>query len=176
MAAKRATSSTRKSNASKEELLKYYRDMLLIRRFGKSTLRLAYCIVATDVLISPAIPSNTARSGILFPIVNALALDTGSAPIDESRKKTGAYLMMCGIASLTITSALWLTAMAGNPIGVQIARDFGIELTFAQWFLAASLPCVTALVILPYALYRFFPPELKETPEAMRSAAKLLKE
>ena len=33
MAAKRATKSTRKSNASKEELLKYYREMLLIRRF-----------------------------------------------------------------------------------------------------------------------------------------------
>lgn len=33
MAAKRATKTTRKSNASKEELLKYYREMLLIRRF-----------------------------------------------------------------------------------------------------------------------------------------------
>lgn len=33
MAAKRATKSSRKSNASKEELLKYYREMLLIRRF-----------------------------------------------------------------------------------------------------------------------------------------------
>lgn len=33
MAAKRATRSTRKSNASKEDLLTYYREMLLIRRF-----------------------------------------------------------------------------------------------------------------------------------------------
>ncbi|MEL7151612.1 MAG: thiamine pyrophosphate-dependent enzyme, partial [Pseudomonadota bacterium] len=33
MAAKRATKSTRKSNVSKEDLLKYYKDMLLIRRF-----------------------------------------------------------------------------------------------------------------------------------------------
>ncbi len=33
MATKRATRSSRKSNASKEELLKYYREMLLIRRF-----------------------------------------------------------------------------------------------------------------------------------------------
>ncbi|MBT8284513.1 MAG: oxidoreductase, partial [Flavobacteriaceae bacterium] len=35
---------------------------LLIRRFGKSTLNLGYCIVATDTLLGPAIPSNTARS------------------------------------------------------------------------------------------------------------------
>ncbi len=33
MSAKRATRTTRKSNVSKEELLKYYREMLLIRRF-----------------------------------------------------------------------------------------------------------------------------------------------
>ncbi|MGR3513329.1 MAG: pyruvate dehydrogenase (acetyl-transferring) E1 component subunit alpha [Paracoccaceae bacterium] len=33
MAAKRATKSTRKSNVSKDDLLKFYKDMLLIRRF-----------------------------------------------------------------------------------------------------------------------------------------------
>ncbi|MEM7718892.1 MAG: thiamine pyrophosphate-dependent enzyme, partial [Pseudomonadota bacterium] len=33
MAAKRATKSTRKSNVSKKDLLKFYREMLLIRRF-----------------------------------------------------------------------------------------------------------------------------------------------
>ena len=33
MAAKRATKTTRKSNASKEDLLEFYREMLLIRRF-----------------------------------------------------------------------------------------------------------------------------------------------
>jgi pyruvate dehydrogenase E1 component alpha subunit len=33
MAAKRATKASRKSNASKEDLLKFYKDMLLIRRF-----------------------------------------------------------------------------------------------------------------------------------------------
>ena len=62
---------------------------LLIRRFGKSTLNLGYCIVATDTLIGPAIPSNTARSGILYPITHALSLDTGSQPTTEGRKKTG---------------------------------------------------------------------------------------
>jgi DASS family divalent anion:Na+ symporter len=150
--------------------------MLLIRRFGKNTLRLAYCITVTDTIIAPAIPSNTARSGILFPIVNALALDTGSKPNPASRKTTGSYLMMCGITSLTISSALWMTAMAGNLISVEIASQFGVQMTFGGWFLTASLPCIIALVILPYALYVFFPPELKETPEAMQAAHRVLEE
>lgn len=150
--------------------------MLLIRRFGKNTLSLAYCITVTDTLIAPAIPSNTARAGILFPIVNALALDTGSHPDQNSRKRTGSYLMMCSISSLTISSALWLTAMAGNLIGAELARDAGVNMTFGNWFAAASLPCIVALLILPFALYKIFPPELKETPEAMQSARNILQD
>jgi DASS family divalent anion:Na+ symporter len=146
--------------------------LLLIRRFGSSTLRLGYCIFATDALIGPTIPSNTARSGILFPIVNALALDNGSYPDQATRKRCGSYLMMCGIVSLTISSALWLTAMASNPIGVAIAAKSGVEINFGNWFLVASVPCIMALIILPYCLYRFFPPELKETPNAQQLATK----
>ncbi len=63
--------------------------LILIRKFGRSTLRLAYCITATDLLIGPAIPSNTARSGILFPIIEALSIDTDSRPDDASRSNTG---------------------------------------------------------------------------------------
>ncbi|MDH3650522.1 MAG: anion permease [Saprospiraceae bacterium] len=144
--------------------------LLLIRKFGRSTLRLAYCIAATDVLIGPAIPSNTARSGILYPIINALGLDTDSRPDDDTRKRTGSYLMMCGIASLTVSSALWLTAMAANPIGAEIASSYGVEINFLNWLLAGSLPCTIAFVTLPYLLYRIFPPELRYTPEAPQRA------
>ena len=35
---------------------------MLIRRFGKSTLNLGYCLIVTDTIIGPTIPSNTARS------------------------------------------------------------------------------------------------------------------
>lgn len=150
--------------------------MLLIRKFGKNTLRLAYCIAATDTIIAPAIPSNTARSGILFPIINALALDTGSQPDAASRNRTGSYLMMCGITSLTISSALWLTGMAGNLIAVEMARDYGVEMTFGSWFLAASIPGFIALIVLPYLLYIVFPPEIKETPQAMEAARQFLRE
>jgi len=37
---------------------------LLVRAFGRSSLGLAYSMLATDALIAPAFPSNTARSGV----------------------------------------------------------------------------------------------------------------
>jgi DASS family divalent anion:Na+ symporter len=149
---------------------------LLIRRFGKSTLNLGYCIVATDTLLGPAIPSNTARSGILYPITYALSLDTGSLPTPESRKKTGSYLMMTAISGHTISSALWFTGMAANPVGAGIAAQFGVQMNFGNWFFVASVPCIIALIVIPFVLYKLFPPENKYTPEAPKMAKNALHE
>ena len=68
--------------------------------FGKSTLGLAYSIFITDALIAPGFPSNTARGGVLFPIILSLAQGSGSLPEDEAKRRLGGYLMFCGMASL----------------------------------------------------------------------------
>jgi len=149
---------------------------LLIRRFGKSTLNLGYCLVVTDTILGPSIPSNTARSGIMYPITHALSLDTGSLPTPEGRKRTGTYLMMTYIAGQTISSALWLTGMAANPVGVGIAAEFGVNMNFGNWFFVASVPCIIALIAIPFVLYKLFPPENKYTPEAPKIARKGLLE
>jgi len=149
---------------------------MLISRFGKSTLKLGYCIVVTDTIIGPTIPSNTARSGIMYPITHALSLDTGSLPTPEGRKKTGTYLMMTYIAGQTISSALWLTGMAANPVGAGIGAQFGVNMNFGNWFFVASVPCFIALAIIPFILYKMFPPENKYTPEAPEMARKGLQE
>ncbi len=150
--------------------------LILIRRFGHSTLRLGYCIIATDALIGPGIPSNTARSGVLYPIVRSLALDTGSQPEEGSRKSTGSFLMMTAITSLALSSSLWLTAMAANPISAGFGAQYGVNMDFAHWILVSSVPTILAMIIIPYILYQTFPPTLKETPEAPEAAAEALKQ
>jgi DASS family divalent anion:Na+ symporter len=149
---------------------------LLVRSFGRSSLGLAYSMVATDALIAPAFPSNTARSGVLYPIVYSLAESNNSHPWDESRHQLGAFLMMTSMAGLGLSSALWLTAMAANPIGVAMIAERGLQITFGSWFLASSVPTITAMVLIPLLLYRVFPPGLRATPEAPAAAALKLKE
>ena len=106
--------------------------------FGRSTLGLVYSIFLVDGVIAPAFPSNTARSGVLFPLAFSLAEAGGARPGDPSRRRLGALLMISGIASLSLSSALWLTAMAANPLGAEIARPFGVEIGFGSWLVAAS--------------------------------------
>ena len=146
----------------------------IIRKFGHSTLGLGYSVIATDILIAPAFPSNTARSGVLYPIIYGLAHDCGSKVGDNTQRRAGSYLMMTSMAGLTISSGLWLTAMAVNPVGVGIAEKMGIHITFGSWLLYAIVPTLIAFALIPWMLYRIYPPELKETPDAPQKAMEAL--
>ena len=146
----------------------------LVAIFGKSTLGLSYSIFLVDAVIAPAFPSNTARSGVLYPLAVSLVNTTGARPDDPSRRRLGSFLMFSGIASLGLSSALWLTAMAGNPLGAAIARNHGVEIGFGSWLLAASLPTLVAMAITPLALYKLIKPEITATPEAPAAAREAL--
>jgi DASS family divalent anion:Na+ symporter len=147
----------------------------VVSMFGRSTLGLVYSIFVVDGVIAPAFPSNTARSGVLYPLAFSLAEAGGARPGEPARRRLGALLMFSGIASLSLSSGLWLTAMAANPIGAEIAKPYGLHVTFGSWFVAASVPTLAAMALLPLVLYRLMRPEVAATPEAPAAARAALK-
>lgn len=151
-------------------------SLFMVSIFGRSSLGLAYSIVITDAAIAPAFPSNTARGGVLFPIVLSVAQGSGSRPDDPQGRRLGGYLMFCTMASLAVSSALWMTATSANPIGIQVAKQFGIEIGFGKWLLAASIPALIAILALPWIIGRLFPPGVGETSDAPIAARKALSE
>lgn len=144
---------------------------VFIRTFGRKTLGLAYAIVASELVISPATPSNTARAGgIIYPIVRALAATFGSEPGDTARR-IGAFLMKMEFQATVITSAMFMTSMAPNPLIAELAKKTAnVSITWGMWALAAIVPGLLSLLIVPYVLYKIYPPEIKETPEAAEMA------
>jgi DASS family divalent anion:Na+ symporter len=145
-------------------------SLFMVSHFGGSSLGLAYSIVLTDAAIAPAFPSNTARGGVLFPIVLSVSQGAGSNPDDPEGRRLGGYLMFCAMASLAVSSALWMTATSANPIGVQIAQKFGVEIGFGNWFLASSVPALIAIGMLPLLASKLFPPCVGATPDAPAAA------
>ena len=145
-------------------------SLLIVSAFGRSPLGLAYSVVLTDAVIAPAFPSNTARGGVIFPVVLSLAQGAGSRPDDPEKRRLGGYLMFCGMASLAISSALWLTATSVNPIGAQIAAQAGVDIGFGRWLIAASVPTIAAMLLLPIVVRFLFSPGVSETPDAPRAA------
>jgi len=150
-------------------------SLLVVSAFGRSTLGLGYSIFLTDALIAPAFPSNTARGGVLYPIILSLAQNAGSRPEDAETRRMGGYLMFCGMASLSVSSALWLTATSANPIGLSLAAQSGVKISFVSWLLASSVPALVTIFLLPLILSRLFPPGVTDTPDAPVMARKELR-
>ena len=144
---------------------------LFVSLLGKKTLGLSYGLVASDLILAPAIPSNTARAGgVVFPILQSLAKAYGSRPDDGTARKIGSFLTITAFQGTVITSAMFLTAMAANPLAAQLAGDAGVEISWGLWAVAALVPGLVSLAVIPLLLYKLYPPEIKETPGATQMA------
>lgn len=142
-----------------------------VRILGKHTLGLGYGLVATDLCLAPFIPSVSARAaGILFPILRGLAEAFGSKPRDPSSRYVASYLTVTSFQGSVVTSAMFLTAMAGNPVIADLAGNFGVEISWGSWALAAIVPGLCSLIAVPWLIYKINPPEIKHTPHAVEMA------
>ncbi|MFA9454434.1 MAG: DASS family sodium-coupled anion symporter, partial [Candidatus Aminicenantaceae bacterium] len=57
----------------------------------------------------------------------------------------------------------------------EIAGDMGIDISWGRWALAALVPGLCSLVVIPYLIFRLYPPEITRTPEAVELARGELK-
>lgn len=144
--------------------------------FGKKTLGLSYGLMITDLILAPAIPSVTGRAaGIVYPILQGIANSYHSFPRTESARKIGAFLTVTAFQVTVITSTMFMTAMAANPLLVSLAEKENIEISWANWALAACVPGILSLILIPWVIYKIYPPEIKETPNAQETATAHLK-
>lgn len=147
--------------------------LALVARMGRRTLTLGYAIALADLLLAPFTPSNTARSGgTIYPVIRNLPRLYGSLPNDPSRRRIGSYLMWVAVASVTVTSSMFSTALAPNLLAVELAaRTAGVQLSWTGWFLAFAPVGVLLLAAAPLAAYWVYPPGIKSGTEVPDWAA-----
>lgn len=144
--------------------------LFFVSKLGGRMLGISYGLALADLVLAPAIPSATARGeGIMTPIMRSIAETYDSKPGPTARR-AGAFLSINVGQVNAITCAMFLTAMAGNPLIASLAAGEGVDITWSNWALGAIVPGLAALAIVPYGVYRIYPPELKKTPEAVAMA------
>lgn len=148
---------------------------MLISKFGHTTLGLSYGLVLSELFLSPIIPSVTARGGgIIYPIAHSLAESYTNYPGRAPSKKTGGFLMQVCLQSNVITSTLFVTAIATNPLTVSLAKDAGIEISWLTWAKAAIVPGLINLFLMPLLVYFIYPPHVKHSDSAPQIAKEKL--
>ena len=149
--------------------------LVLVKRLGGRTLGLGYAITLSDLALAPFTPSNTARSaGAIFPVIVSIPGLYGSGP-GESARRIGAYLMWVAFAATCVTSSMFVTALAPNLLALELVRKItGVEITWAAWFIGFVPVGGPLLLLLPWLVYRLYPPEIRTSAEVPRWAAQEL--
>jgi DASS family divalent anion:Na+ symporter len=144
---------------------------LFIQRFARTPLSLAYSLAAADLVLAPFIPSDTARGGgVVFPITRSVAAAFGSEP-GPTAKLIGTFLVLVSFHTTYTASAIYLTGMAANPLIAEFALKIAhVELTWLRWFSGSVVPGFLTLTIVPWLLYRWVKPEIRDTSPARELA------
>ncbi|WP_201540472.1 anion permease [Psychrobacter sp. 1044] len=148
--------------------------------FGKKTIGVAYSLTAAELMIAPITPSNTARGGgIIHPIMKSIAQSFHSTPEEGTQNKIGRYLAMVNYHANPITSGMFITATAPNPLVVDLvnkATGGDIQLSWTTWAVAMFVPGMLCLLVMPLVIYIIYPPDVKITPDAKGFAKENLAE
>ena len=112
----------------------------------------------------------------MYPIIDGLSREMGSDPEKGTQRKLGSFLVFNEYEINNVTSGMFLTGLAGNMVALGLAKTQGIEISWMEWFLAAIVPGLISLFVVPFLLYKVYPPEVKETPNAHAWADKKLTE
>ena len=149
--------------------------LLLVRALGRRTLGLGYAITLADLVLAPATPSNTARSGgTIFPIISNIPRIYGSEP-GPTAGKIGTYVMWTAFAATAVTSSLFFTALAPNAAALSIAKKtVGVDVSWGQWFIGFAPLGILLMLLVPLLSYAVCRPEVKRSPEISEWAAKEL--
>ena len=152
----------------------------LISLFGKRTLGIAYALAVTETILAPVTPSNTARGGgIIHPIMRSIADSFDSKPERGSTERIGRYLALVNYNINPITSAMFITATAPNPLIVTLiyqGTDPAFQMSWMMWAVAAFVPAVVSLILIPLVIYLLYTPEIRQTPDAPDFARARLRE
>ncbi|KAG0458418.1 hypothetical protein HPP92_023575 [Vanilla planifolia] len=144
--------------------------------FGSSSLGLGYSLVFSEALLAPAIPSVSARAGGIFlPLVKSLCVACGSNTGDGTENRLGSWLMLTCFQTSAISSAMFLTAMAANPLSANLTfNTIQQTIGWTDWAVAAIVPGLVSLVVVPLLLYVIYPPTVKSSPDAPKLAKEKL--
>ncbi len=144
--------------------------LVFIRWFGRSSLGVGYALALTDWVLASIIPSNAARSGgVILPICRSISELYGSYP-GQTANRLGRFLMAGVYQSVCISSAMFFTGQASNPLAAQIAAGFGYNVTWAGWLVAGIVPGAISLALTMWLVMKLNPPEIRRTPEAAEFA------
>lgn len=133
--------------------------LYILSKVGIKPGRLVMGTILVSFVLALFVPSATARAGTLVPILLGIVAAFGLAK--ESR--LAALLMITAVQSISIWNIGIKTAAAQNMVALGfIQAEYGMDVTWAEWFLYAAPWSIIMSFVLYFVMTRLIKPDLPD--------------
>ncbi|MBT9137282.1 MAG: Citrate carrier [Firmicutes bacterium] len=141
--------------------------LLMVSLLGKTTLGLGYASTYADLALSPFMPSNTARSaGTIYPVISNIP-PLYKSEAGPTAGRMGSFLMYVTFVMQCVTSSMFLTGLAPNLLAIGlISTAYKINISWSQWLMGFLPIGILLMLVLPWVVYKLYPPSITTSPEA----------
>lgn len=147
--------------------------LVTLARVGTSTRRVMLGAVAVTIVLSLVVPSATARSAAVVPIMMGIIAAFGV----ERRSNIAAGIMIVVAQATSIWNVGIQTAAAQNLLTVGFMdRMLGGRVAWSDWLVAGTPWAIIMSAILLFAIFRLLPPESDEISGGKEAVEAALRE
>jgi len=126
-----------------------------------------------SIVLAFFVPSATARAGALVPILMGMVAAFGL----PKNSKLAALLIITAVQSISIWNVGIKTAAAQNMVAIGfIEKEFGITISWGQWFLYAAPWSILMSIILYFVMINLIKPETKNVQGSKEITRQQLKD
>jgi anion transporter len=136
--------------------------LFILSKVGTQPGRLVMGTILVSFVLALFVPSATARAGTLVPILLGIVAAFGLA----KKSRLAALLMITAVQSISIWNVGIKTAAAQNMVALGfIEVEYGVDVTWAEWFLYAAPWSILMSFVLYFVMTRLIKPDLPEMSE-----------
>lgn len=123
--------------------------LFIMSKVGTKTRNLVLGTIIVSFVLALFVPSATARAGTLVPILLGIVAAFGL----KKESRLSALLMITAVQSISIWNVGIKTAAAQNMVALGfIEAEFGIDVTWGEWFLYAAPWAIIMSVVLYFVM------------------------
>lgn len=123
--------------------------LFIMSKVGTKTRNLVLGTIVVSFVLALFVPSATARAGTLVPILLGIVAAFGL----KKESRLSALLMITAVQSISIWNVGIKTAAAQNMVALGfIETEFGLDVTWGQWFLYAAPWAIIMSIVLYFVM------------------------
>jgi solute carrier family 13 (sodium-dependent dicarboxylate transporter), member 2/3/5 len=146
--------------------------LVILSKAGARSSRIVAGAILAATALTFFVPSSTARTAALLPIMMGIVLAFGA----DKRSRLAGLLMIATVQAVSIWNIGIKTAAAQNMIASGFFQKLmGQDITWLDWFIAAAPFSAAMSAGLYFIMMAMMPPEAKEIPGGQASIAAALK-